>query len=63
MTTAFLHCTWNRVALGGLDVGYGFGKTGELRFGYEGGYQQLKPQIGSSVVGYFDCGVWTRLRS
>jgi NTE family protein len=39
----------NRVALGGLDVGYGFGKTGELRFGYEGGYQRLKPQIGSST--------------
>jgi NTE family protein len=39
----------NRVALGGLDVGYGFGKTGELRFGYEGGYQQLKPQIGNST--------------
>jgi NTE family protein len=39
----------NRVALGGLDVGYGFGKTGELRFGYEGGYQRLKPQIGTST--------------
>ena len=38
----------NRTALGGLDVGYEFGKTAELRFGYEGGYQQLRPQIGSS---------------
>ena len=26
-----------REVLGGLDVGYGFGKTEELRFGYEGG--------------------------
>jgi NTE family protein len=45
----FLALYRNRVALGGLDVGYGFGKIGELRFGYEGGYQQLKPQIGSST--------------
>jgi len=42
----FLALYRNRVALGGLDVGYAFGKTGELRFGYEGGYEQLKPQIG-----------------
>jgi NTE family protein len=46
----FLALYRNRVALGALDVGYGFGKTGELRFGYEGGYQKLKPQIGSSSV-------------
>ena len=39
----------NRRALGGVDVGYQFGKTGELRLGYEGGYQRLKPQIGSSA--------------
>jgi NTE family protein len=32
---------------GGLDTGYGFGKTGELRFGYEGGYEKLSPEIGS----------------
>lgn len=44
----FLALYRNRVALGGLDVGYAFGKTGELRFGYEGGYQRLKPQVGSS---------------
>ena len=37
----------NRIALGGLDFGYAFGKTGEFRFGYEGGYESLKPQIGS----------------
>src|ERR1700761_9314989 len=30
-----------RQALGGVDVGYGFGNTGELRFGYEGGYEKL----------------------
>jgi len=42
----FLALYRKRVALGGLDVGYAFGKTGELRFGYEGGYEQLKPQIG-----------------
>jgi NTE family protein len=42
----FLALYRNRMALGGLDVGYAFGKTGELRFGYEGGYEQLKPQIG-----------------
>jgi NTE family protein len=39
-----------RQALGGLDVGYGFGNTGELRFGYEGGYERLSPQIGNSAV-------------
>jgi NTE family protein len=42
----FLALYRKRVALGGLDVGNAFGKTGELRFGYEGGYEQLKPQIG-----------------
>lgn len=45
----FLALYRNRVALGGLDVGYGFGNTAEVRFGYEGGYQQLKPQIGNST--------------
>ncbi len=45
----FLALYRNRRALGGLDVGYAFGRTGELRFGYEGGYEQLKPQIGSST--------------
>jgi NTE family protein len=39
-----------RQALGGLDVGYGFGTTGELRFGYEGGYEKLSPQIGNAAV-------------
>ena len=40
----------NRQVLGGVDVGYGFGTTGELRFGYEGGYEKLSPQIGNSSV-------------
>lgn len=38
----------NREALGGLDFGYAFGRTGELRLGYEGGYRKLKPQIGDA---------------
>jgi NTE family protein len=40
----------NREALGGLDFGYAFGSTGELRVGYEGGYQKLKPQVGHSNI-------------
>jgi NTE family protein len=40
----------NRQVLGGFDVGYGFGTTGELRLGYEGGYEKLSPQIGNSSV-------------
>jgi NTE family protein len=39
-----------REVLGGLDVGYGFGNTGELRMGYEGGYEKLSPTIGNSAV-------------
>lgn len=39
----------NRLALGGLDLGYTFGRTGELRLGYEGGYQHFSPQIGNAV--------------
>jgi len=38
----------NRYAIGGLDFGYAFGRTGELRLGYEGGYQHLSLQIGNS---------------
>jgi NTE family protein len=40
----------NRQVLGGMDVGYGFGTTGELRLGVEGGYEKLSPQIGNSTV-------------
>jgi NTE family protein len=36
----------NRSALGGLDLGYIFGRRGELRLGYEGGYQRFSPQVG-----------------
>jgi NTE family protein len=39
-----------RQVLGGFDVGYGFGNTGELRFGYEGGWEKLSPQIGNAAV-------------
>ncbi len=39
-----------RQVLGGMDVGYGFGTTGELRLGYEGGYEKLSPQIGNAAV-------------
>jgi NTE family protein len=40
----------SRQIFGGADVGYGFGTTGELRLGYEGGYEKLSPQIGNSSV-------------
>lgn len=36
-----------REALGGIDTGYAFGRTGELRLGYEGGYQKISPEIGN----------------
>lgn len=35
---------------GGVDVGYQFGRTGELRLGYEGGYERLSRQIGNPTV-------------
>jgi NTE family protein len=38
----------NRMALGGLDFGYALGRSAELRLGYEGGYQKLRPQIGNA---------------
>lgn len=37
----------DRTALGGLDFGYAFGNTAELRLGYEGGYQRFTPQVGN----------------
>ncbi len=40
----------DRQALGGLDFGYAFGRTGELRLGYEGGYERLSPQVGNSLI-------------
>jgi NTE family protein len=36
-----------RQALGGLDTGYQFGRTGEFRLGYEGGYEKVSPEIGN----------------
>lgn len=39
----------NRMALGGLDLGYAFGRTSELRLGYEGGHQHLSPQVGNDA--------------
>lgn len=36
-----------REALGGIDTGYAFGRTGEFRLGYEGGYQHVSPEIGN----------------
>src|SRR5271165_2319720 len=32
---------------GAVDVGYQFGRTGELRVGYEGGWKNFVPQIGN----------------
>ena len=37
----------NRQVLGGLDVGYGFGNTQELRFGYEGGMKSSLRRSGT----------------
>jgi NTE family protein len=36
-----------RQVLGGLDAGYAFGRTGEFRLGYEGGFEQASPEIGN----------------
>ena len=39
---------YRRTDLGGaVDVGYQFGNTGELRVGYQGGWQRFAPQIGN----------------
>jgi NTE family protein len=43
-----LTATYRRSTLGGgLDAGYQFGNTGELRVGYEGGWQDFVRQIGN----------------
>ncbi len=39
-----------RQALGGLDTGYGWGRTGEFRLGYEGGYETISPEVGNIPV-------------
>jgi NTE family protein len=36
-----------RQVLGGIDTGYAFGKVGEFRLGYEGGYEKATRTIGS----------------
>ena len=36
-----------RETLGGIDTGFVFGRTGEFRLGYEGGYQKVSPEIGN----------------
>ena len=33
---------------GGIDFGYQFGRSGELRIGYEGGWKRFDPQIGNT---------------
>jgi NTE family protein len=35
---------------GGIDFGYQFGNVGELRFGYEGGYESFERQIGGPLL-------------
>ncbi|MBB5340122.1 patatin-like phospholipase family protein [Tunturiibacter gelidoferens] len=39
-----------REVLGGIDTGYAFGRTGEFRLGYEGGFQQISPEIGKILT-------------
>ncbi len=36
-----------RQYLGGIDTGYGFGRTGEFRLGYEGGWENATAEIGN----------------
>ena len=44
-----LFSIYRRTTLGGgVDVGYQFGRTGELRVGYEGGWQDFRRQIGNA---------------
>src|SRR5271166_3401516 len=43
-----LTATYRRTLLGGgVDVGYQFGTTGELRVGYEGGWENFNREIGN----------------
>ncbi len=63
-----LTATYRRTTLGGgVDTGYQFGNTGELRFGYEGGWQQFDRQIGNATKlinfsgGYGDSRIQYRL--
>src|SRR5262249_30808977 len=38
---------------GAVDVGYQFGQTGELRIGYEGGWQQYAREVGNPTLPTF----------
>lgn len=40
----------NRRMGGGIDLGYAFGRSGELRIGYQTGYQKLSEDIGVPVA-------------
>lgn len=40
----------DRIGSGGLDVGYTFGRTSEIRAGYEAGYQKISEEIGAPVT-------------
>ena len=40
----------NRVVGGGLDIGYTFRRTSELRIGYEAGYRKINEVIGTPVA-------------
>lgn len=40
----------NRVMGGGLDLGYTFGRSAELRVGYEAGYQKINEDLGTPVA-------------
>jgi len=60
--------TYRRSTLGGgVDVGYQFGRTSELRLGYEGGWQDFERQVGnpkelpSFSGGYGDSRIQYRL--
>jgi len=49
-----LTATYRRTLLGGgVDVGYQFGTTGELRVGYEGGWENFNREIGSTELPNF----------
>ncbi len=40
----------NRLMGGGVDLGYTFGRSAELRVGYEAGYQKINEDIGIAVA-------------
>jgi NTE family protein len=40
----------NRLMGGGVDLGYTFGRSAELRVGYEAGYQKINEDVGTPVV-------------